>query len=599
VDIWHWRDPYLQPQQQEQLDDERTRSYLAVLDLRRDRVVQLAAEDLPDVTLGRDGDADVALGESDLPYRTRSSWDTPRYRDVYLVDVRTGERELLLEETQANPSLSPDGRYVYWYDHSAWGWFARSVRGGAVRALTTTIPFPMFDEEHDTPSPAPPYGSAGWTEDDGGLLVYDRFDIWWTDPTGDRPPRRITEGAGRRDSLQLRYVRLDPDADAIDPYAPILLSAFQVRSKASGVFRDRVAEDEPPARLVLEDRRFELLGRARDGEQILFTREDVDEFPDLWVSDLDWSLPTRVSDANPQQSDYRWATVELVEWVSGDGVGLQGLVYKPEDFDPARRYPLIVNFYERDSDNLHAHFPPIPHRSVVRPVFYASRGYVVFMPDVVYREGYPGESALHAVVPGVLQLVEEGYVDRDRIGIQGHSWGGYQIAYIVTKTNVFRAAAAGAPVSNMISAYGGIRWGSGMSRMFQYERTQSRIGATLWDAPVRYIENSPIFWADRIETPLLIMHNDRDGAVPWYQGIELFVALRRLGKPAWLVNYNDAPHWPVTFAEKRDWNIRMQQYFDHYLRDAPAPVWLEEGIPAIDKGRTLGLEPANGDRFPR
>jgi dipeptidyl aminopeptidase/acylaminoacyl peptidase len=596
VDIWHWRDPYLQPQQQEQLDEERKRSYLAVFELRRDRLIQLASEDLPDIALGRDGDADVALGESGLAYRRRGSWDTPRYRDVYLVDLRTGERELLLQETQANPSLSPDGSYVYWYDYATQGWQARAVRGGPVEALTASIPYPLYDEEHDTPSPPPPYGSAGWTSDDGGFLVYDRYDIWWTDPTGKRPARPITEGVGRRDSTRLRYARLDPEVDAIDPDAAIVLTAFHYHSKASGVYRDRVTGDAPPERLVFEDRRYELLGRAKNAERILFTRQDVAEFPDLWVSDPDWSSPIRLSDANPQQSRYRWATVELVEWISGDGVRLQGLVYKPEDFDPEQQYPLMVNFYERDSDNLHTHFPPIPHRSVVRPVFYASRGYIVFMPDIVYREGYPGESALDAVVPGVLQLLEEGYIDRARIGIQGHSWGGYQIAYIVTKTDLFRAAAAGAPVSNMISAYGGIRWGSGMSRMFQYERTQSRIGATLWEAPVRYIENSPIFWADRIETPLLIMHNDRDGAVPWYQGIELFVALRRLGKPAWLVNYNDAPHWPVTFAEKRDWNIRLQQYFDHYLLAAPAPVWLAEGIPAIDKGRTLGLEPLQPER---
>jgi dipeptidyl aminopeptidase/acylaminoacyl peptidase len=202
---------------------------------------------------------------------------------------------------------------------------------------------------------------------------------------------------------------------------------------------------------------------------------------------------------------------------------------------------------------------------------------------------------MNAVMPGVTQLMDEGYIDRDNIGVQGHSWGGYQIAYMVTRTNLFAAAEAGAPVSNMISAYGGIRWGSGMSRMFQYEDTQSRIGGSLWEKPLRYIENSPIFWADKIETPLLMMHNDQDTAVPWEQGIELFVALRRLGKPAWLINYNAEPHWPTTLANMRDWTRRMQQFFDYYLQDAPAPVWLDEGVPAVEKGRTLGLEPAVTD----
>src|SRR5690606_41680366 len=104
-----------------------------------------------------------------------------------------------------------------------------------------------------------------------------------------------------------------------------------------------------------------------------------------------------------------------------------------------------------------------------------------------------------------------------------------QIAHMITRTNLFAAAIAGAPVANMVSAYGGIRWSTGMSRMFQYEQTQSRIGGSLWRRPLQFIENSPIFWADKVQTPLLMMHNDQDGAVPWYQGIEYYMALRRLG----------------------------------------------------------------------
>jgi dipeptidyl aminopeptidase/acylaminoacyl peptidase len=332
--------------------------------------------------------------------------------------------------------------------------------------------------------------------------------------------------------------------------------------------------------------------RADDAAALLYTREDVAEFPDLWVADGGFGDPVKVSDANPQQAEYNWATVEMVEWLSADGLTLQGLLYKPEDFDPSRTYPMMVTFYERDSDNLYAHHPPLPHRSVIRPTFYASRGYLVFVPDIAYQDGYPGESAMDAIMPGTLKLAAEPWVDEDNVGVQGHSWAGYQIAYMVTRTDFFKAAGAGAPVANMTSAYGGIRWGSGLSRMFQYERTQSRIGTSLWENRDRYIENSPLFLLDRVNTPLLIMHNDQDGAVPWTQGIELFMGLRRLGKPAWMIVYNDEPHWPTTEPNKRDWNIRMQQFFDHFLKGAPAPEWLVEGVPATEKGRTLGLEAA-------
>src|SRR5690625_5215451 len=218
---------------------------------------------------------------------------------------------------------------------------------------------------------------------------------------------------------------------------------------------------------------------------------------------------------------------------------------------------MVTYFYERMSDGLHTHYAPVPHRSRINFTFYTSRGYLVFVPDIVYREGYPGESAMHAVIPGILSLLERGYIDPDRLGVQGHSWGGYQISYMVTRTDIFKAAIAGAPVANMTSAYGGIRWQTGLSRQFQYERTQSRLGDNLWNAPIRYIENSPLFWLDRVETPLLIMHNDQDGHVPWYQGIELFMGLRRLEKPTWLINYNDEPHWPTTAANKDRKSTRL------------------------------------------
>jgi dipeptidyl aminopeptidase/acylaminoacyl peptidase len=300
-----------------------------------------------------------------------------------------------------------------------------------------------------------------------------------------------------------------------------------------------------------------------------------------------------MSDANPQQAEYLWGTAELVHWRSSDGKELDGILYKPENFDPARQYPMMVYFYEKMSDGLHAYRTPGPGSSSVSISFYVSRGYVVFVPDIHYRVGYPGESALDCVVTGVLSVLDKGFVDPKRIGVQGHSWGGYQIAYLVTQTDIFAAAEAGAPVSNMTSAYGGIRWGSGMSRMMQYERSQSRIGASLWEDQRRYIENSPIFWADKINTPVLILHNDEDTAVPWYQGIEFFVALRRLGKPVWMLNYNGEPHGLRKYQNQKDWAERMQQFFDHYLMGAPAPVWLEEGVPAVVKGRRLGLELIN------
>jgi dipeptidyl aminopeptidase/acylaminoacyl peptidase len=589
VDIWNWRDPYLQPMQLLQADSERKRSYEAVLDIASGAVTQLATTDLPNVTVAEKGDGAVALGVSGLPYRQLISWDG-RYADLYLVDVSDGSRTMVGEKVRGRAQLSPDGRYVTWWDGFAKSWFAYDVASGQTHDLTGALDVGFYDVLDDHPDALRSYGNAGWTENDGAFVVYDRYDIWMIDPTGASAPRNVTEGVGRRTDTRFRYLDLDRDDPFIPADGDVYLTAFQLHTKASGIYRDRFEGSREPSRLVMDDAQISGVRRAEDADVFVYRRSTFRDSPDIWTTDEDFRDGRRVTDANPQQADYSWGTAELVEWNSNDGIPLQGILYKPDDFDAAKRYPMMVYFYERMSDGLHRYIVPAAGSSSINLSFYVSRGYLVFVPDIPYRIGYPGESALDAVVPGVLELVDRGFVDRDHIGVQGHSWGGYQISYMVTRTDLFAAAEAGAPVSNMISAYGGIRWGSGMSRMFQYEHTQSRIGGSLWEKPLRYIENSAIFTADKIRTPLLMMHNDKDTAVPWYQGIELFVALRRLGQPVWMFNYNGEPHGLRKKQNRKDWAVRMQQFFDYYLKGAPAPVWLEEGVPAVLKGKTLGLD---------
>ncbi len=591
VDVWNWKDPYLQPMQLIEADDERERSYRAVAHLDDGgRLVQLATAEVPEVDVGDDGDADVAIGVSELPYRQLVSWESPGYHDVYLVDVNTGERELILEMTQPRVELSPEATFAAWFDNREQVWFARNVESGRVASLTDGIPYAFYEELHDRPEPAGSYGLAGWTEGDDEVLIYDAHDVWAVDPTGADAPRNITEGVGRREQMRFRVIELDPEAEAIDPSEPLLLSAFHLYNKSEGFYRDRVNGDAPPEALVFSDHAYSRPTLADDANVVLFTRESFVEFPDLWVSGVDFADPRKLSDANPQQAEYRWGTAELVEWRSVEGDPLQGILYKPDGFDPSMTYPMMVYFYERRSNTLNNHHVPAPGSSSINISFYVSRGYLVFVPDIPYETGFPGESAMQAVIPGVLSLIDEGFVDASAIGVQGHSWGGYQIAYMITRTDIFAAAEAGAPVANMTSAYGGIRWGSGRSRTMQYEYGQSRIAKTLWDGTLRYIENSPLFWVPKIETPLLMMHNDEDTAVPWEQGIEMFLAMRRLGKPVWMLNYNGAAHGLSDDQDRRDFAIRMQQFFDHYLKGAPAPVWLAHGVPAVMKGRTLGLE---------
>lgn len=587
VDIWHYRDPYLQPMQLKQQKEEREKAYTCMLDLASGRYIQLENEEVETVFAGKRGTVNHFVGWSGIPYRMEISWDYPGYVDIYGWNFGQNKWEKLVKKIQDQPQISPDGRYAAWWDREEKVWKILDAEKRSIIIASAGIDEDLREFDHDLPYLADSYGAAGWTKDGKSFIVYGKYDLYLLDPTGKKKARNLTGGYGEKNGVRLRYIRLDEEEEGIDLTRPVLLYGFHYQTKYSGYF---FWQNGQVKQLMLEPKRFGYPMKAKSAEMYLYTREDFQEFPDLWIAGNRFSDPKKISEANPQQKEYRWGTAELIHWYSLDGRYLDGILYKPENFDPSRKYPMMVYFYEKNSDNLYAHWIPQPHRSIINFTFYVSRGYLVFVPDIHYKVGYPGESAVNCVLPGVTSLIEKGFVDPARIGVQGHSWGGYQVAYLVTRTDIFAAAEAGAPVSNMFSAYGGIRWESGMSRMFQYEKTQSRIGPPIWQGFLQYLENSPLFWLEKVKTPLLIMHNDQDGAVPWYQGIELFVALRRLGKPAWMLNYNNQPHWVNTWATRLDWAIRMQQFFDHYLKDSPAPRWMKEGVPAVLKGTTLGLE---------
>jgi dipeptidyl aminopeptidase/acylaminoacyl peptidase len=581
VDIWHWKDPRLQPQQRVEADRDRSRSWAAVYDLARNRFVRLGDDTLSQIRFARDLRLGVAV--TDRPYALERMWGEGG-SDVWLVDAVAGTRIRVAERVPFGAQLSPASRYVTWFGRDG-HWYAYSVADRRTVDLSGKVAGVNFAQETwDTPSDPAPWGIAGWTPDDRSLLVYDRYDVWELDSRGARPARVVTDSLGRRRKVTFRVVQLDTAERFLDTDTPLLLSALDDETKASGFWRDRIGVAAVPESLSMLDRRFGTPRKAKHADVMIVSRESFREFPDLWASGRDFRDAVRVTDANPQQREFAWGTSQLVSWRSADGVPLKGLLFKPDGFDPKRKYPMVVYFYEQYSDELHTYRMTFP-RNTVQPTHYTSFGYLVFIPDIAYTNGYPGPSAVKSIVPGVQMLLDSGFVKEDGVGIAGQSWGGYQTAYIITQSNLFRAAFAGAPVANMTSAYGGIRWESGLARAFQYERTQSRIGGSLWEYPMRYLENSPLFSADRVRTPLLIMSNDADGAVPWYQGIEMFVALRRLGREVYLLNYNGDAHNPTKRANQQDVAMRMMQFFDHHLRGRPAPEWMVRGVPYLDKGR--------------
>ena len=576
VDLWRWKDDYVQPIQKVRAELDRNKSYRAVYDFETKKFVQLADESMESVAPSNDGR--YAIGSDNRKYRVMADYD-PGFSDYYLVNTADGSRKPLATKERGAYSLSPNAKYAIDFDGK--DWYSYSIADGTTTNLTKNLNVNFYNEDNDLPDTPGPYGVAGWTKDDRDVLLYDRYDVWQVAPDGSRA-KNLTDGVGRKVKTELRYMRLDPKERSIDPDKPLLLHAESEETRDSGFYRDKVNSDDLPQKLLMAAKDFNPPAKAKDADVLIMTASRFDQFPDVWLTNSSFRELKRVSNGDAQRAGFLWGTAELVSFKNADGVPLKGILLKPENFDPKKKYPMLVYIYERLTQGLHQFRNPAPGTSI-NPTFYVSNGYLVFMPDIVYTIGYPGQSALKCVLPGIQAVVDRGYVNEDAIGIQGHSWGGYQIAYMVTQTNRFKAAAPGAVVANMTSAYSGIRWGTGLPRQFQYERSQSRIGGSLWEYPLRFLDNSPIFRADRVQTPLLMIHNDDDDAVPWYQGIEYFLALRRLGKEAYLFSYNGEKHGLRKRINQKDYTRRLQEFFDHFLKGAPAPEWMEKGIPYLER----------------
>ncbi|NDF97727.1 MAG: S9 family peptidase, partial [Chitinophagia bacterium] len=596
VDIWHYRDDYLQTQQLYQLKRDQEKSFQAVFHLDKARLVQLGSPEADVVYIPTHDDGNVVYATSDLGKRISFQWTATTKKDIYSIDVLSGQRKLIKADLNGDffsASVSPKGTALVWYDADLQQY--QSWDGSNVRTITRSIPYKLYDELHDSPGPASPYGIAGWLPGDTNVLIYDRYDVWQVNIRASRTAKNITQ-VGRKQKENYRFVKLDPEQHYF-PLQDILCWRYQHQESRDGGLA--IAQwEQGYLRFVKRQTGAFAYGvpvKAAHAPVLAYTKERFEKSPDLHVWEVG-ALPAaegaerRLSWINPQQQQYNWGTASLYRWKALDGKPAQGIMYLPENFDRTKKYPVLFYFYETHTETLHSYIPPAPTGSRLNISFYVSRGYIVVSPDIHYTRGYPAKSCYNYVVSAANSLAKLPYIDAKNMGIQGQSWGGIQVAQLVTMTTMFKAAWAGAPVANMTSAYGGIRWESGMNRQFQYEVSQSRIGATLWERPDLYIENSPLFHLPKVKTPLVIMANDADGAVPWYQGIELFTGMRRLGKQVWMLNYNGEAHNLRERKNQKDISIRQQQFFDWLLKGEQPARWLAEGVPALRKGRDWGID---------
>lgn len=591
LDLWHYEDHRLQPQQLKELKSDEKENYLSVIHLKENELVTLEDDTLKVRVLDQ-GNSEIALGVSRERYQGSYNWSFPWPSDYYKVNISTGEVNLIKEEVGYAFGLSPNGSHFIYFDPTEIQYKFINTQSGVSGCITCDLDSTanLQRDINGMPHEAGTFGIAGYTKSKGSLLFHSEFDVWEFDFETQRLSS-LTNQKGKQMNTELRLRRWDYDSTYID-LKNVYLIGFNKDNKNESIYGFQLHGNHSHlAKLNETQHKITSVKKAKENTEVIYRKMNVKDYPDLYLTTTSFEDERKISNTNPQQSEYIWPTVEKIEWTSYDGKELEGLIYKPEDFDSTKSYPMMVYFYELYNDRYNYHYIPKPTASIIYPTEYTSAGYIVFIPDIRYDPGYPARGAYDCIMSGTDEVLKKyPNIDSTRMGLQGQSWGGYQTAQLVTMTDRYKAAMAGAPVSNMFSAYGGIRWGSGLNRQFQYEKTQSRIGKTIWEAPELYIENSPIFHIPEIETPLLIMHNDGDGAVPWYQGIEMFVGMKRLGKPVWMLNYNGDQHNLMQNANRVDLSIRMRQFFDYYLLNEPAPKWLVEGIPAIDKGENYGLE---------
>ena len=576
LDVFHWNDETINTVQRRRANRNRNFTYWASFQFGNGKFTRLTDDTMRELLFSRN--SDYWIGRNPKPYINDVNWGISP-ADLYRVNLRTGEREEIVKLVNRAMGYSPDGEYYALQKDSAIHVVA--LASNQLTNISDAAGVQFMDLEHPYPHEKPPFGVAGWTKDGNSIILNHKYDLWSVRLDGSGA-ENITQGMGDQQETRFRYVNLDFDEPFIDTKEPLVLSAYGEWTKKSGYYR--LTAGKKPKELIFDDYAFGSLRKAKNTDKLVFTKESFVEFPDYHVSDLSFKKPVRLTDANPQQAAYKWGSKVLIDYTNSKGEKLQGTLTLPPDYEKGKKYPMVVYFYEKMSDRHHRYYMPSyddrPHGST-----YASNGYLFFQPDNVYEEGRPGTSSLDCITSATQKVIDLGYADPDRIGLQGHSWGGYQSSFILTQTDMFKCVVTGAPPTDLESFYNNIYGNTGTNHVGIMEIGQVRMGrgVTPWTHREIYQRENPMFHAPNIKVPFMILHGTADGAVDWTQGLEFYNAARRLGKEVIFLSYPGEPHHLRREANQKDFQTRMKQYFDHYLMDKKAPEWMIEGIPHLKK----------------
>ncbi|EIM78690.1 peptidase S9 prolyl oligopeptidase [Nitritalea halalkaliphila LW7] len=575
VDVWHWKDDYIQSVQIVRANRNRNKTYSALFNPDKESFTRLAQTDMDVVLPSRHNR--YFVGRNDQPYISDINWGISP-ADLYRVDAETGEAKLFESFVTRALQGSPDGRYYLYQKDSAIMLYDLETDKKVNLTANTQVNF--MDMEHPYPHENPPFGVAGWTKDMRSVILNHKYDLYRVSLDG-KSVQNITQ-IGDQEEIRFRLLDLDPEEDYVDLKKGAYLTAYGEWTKKAGFYR--LTDKGAPTPLLMEDALFGRPMKATRADVLLLTRQTFEQAPDYHMTDMQFKNMQQLTRSNPQQENYAWGSRKLVDFENKRGDKLQGTLTLPANYEEGKQYPTIIYFYEKMSDRHHQYSMPVyddrPHMS-----YYASNGYMVFMPDQVFEEGRPGTSALDNITSAAQKLIDLGYADPEKIGLQGHSWSGYQTSFILTQTDMFRCIVTGAPPTNLESFYNNLYASTGTVHHGIMEIGQVRMGngVTPWTHREAYMRENPMAHIPNIKTPFLILHGTADGAVDWAQGLELFNAARRMGKEVIFLSYPNEGHHLTNEANQKDFLTRMKEYFDYYLMEKEAPAWMESGIPHLEK----------------
>jgi len=572
ADVWHWKDAEIQPRQKITYIQDKNASYLSVWNIDNNRFFQLATEAFPNATLS--GNQKMAVVATDKKYKPAFKED---YADYSLVNTKTGVNKLLYTRLQASfytaPQSSPDGKYLIYFKDK--NWFTYNIATDQNTNITSNIKTSFWNTRDDHPATKPPFGLGGWIKGDKEVLLYDEYNIWAVNPDGSSA-RKIAEGD--KEEITFRVARVEFEETYLDDSKPIYFSAYGDKTKKFGYYQ---YENGKTTKLIFEDLQVNRLAKALDANVFSYIKQDYDLSPELYISE-NFTKEQKAATTNPQQQNYYWGKSKLVSFTNKLGKKMQGALYYPANYEPGKQYPMIVYMYELLSNNVHNYVAPSIRRAY-NTTNYTTNGYFVFQPDIVYETNDPGMSAVNCIVPGVKEVMKTGMIDANKVGIMGHSWGAYQTSFLITQTDIFKAAIAGAPLTDLISMSLSIYWNSGTPDQKIFETSQGRFDGPWYERTEAHIRNSPMFNASKIKAPLLVTFGDKDGAVDWHQGIEMYGTMRRMEKPFVMLVYADENHNFTKKENQIDYQKRQREWFDHYLLGKPAEKWITDGVSYVDR----------------